>query len=53
MIPLWLAALIVIGASNGIILLILLIGYGYIGILKLKDKVGKRNEIHKNERQDL
>lgn len=38
MIPLWLAAIIVVGAVIGIFLLILLICYGFIGIIKLKDR---------------
>ena len=38
MIPLWLAAIIVVGAVVGIFLLILLICYVFIGILKLKNR---------------
>lgn len=38
MIPMWLAGLIVIGGILGIFLLILMICYGFIGILKLKDR---------------
>lgn len=38
MTPLWLAAIIVVGAVVGIFLLILLICYGFIGILKLKNR---------------
>lgn len=38
MIPLWLATIIVLGGVVGIILFILLVCYGFIGILKLKDR---------------
>ena len=38
MIPLWLATLIVLGGLVGIFLVILLICYGFIGFLKIKDR---------------
>lgn len=44
MIPLWLAGLIVLGAIVGIFLLILLICYGFIGIMIIKDKIKEKRK---------
>ena len=40
MIPIWLAALIVVGASIGFVVIIFLICYGFVAFLKVKDKFG-------------
>jgi hypothetical protein len=38
MIPLWLALIMILGGVAGIFLLILLICYGFIGIMMIKDR---------------
>lgn len=42
MIPLWLAGLMILGGVLGILLLILLICYGFIGIMMIKDRRKKK-----------
>lgn len=42
MIPMWLATLIVISASIGIVVIIFLVCYGFVLFLKIKDKIKEK-----------
>lgn len=42
MIPIWLAAIMVLGIAIGIVAIVLMVCYGFVGILFLKDKLRRK-----------